>query len=127
MADVTDPVGFITARLADDEAGARAELPRARAEGYEGWLGRVLRDVAAKRRIMERAAHPVTRVPAGDDAFPSAVWFTNGRVYADAHLNVDITEQWNEWADAHQEPADPQTLRDLARSWSDHPDWKAEW
>jgi hypothetical protein len=109
---VTDLIGFINARLDEDEAAAN-EVHRPRSCGSvdrDGefdpdpiWCScdypaRALREIGAKRAIVRRCAARMNEM----DAYP------NGLVSPRALLAR-------------------QALMDLAAAWNDHPDYREEW
>jgi uncharacterized protein DUF6221 len=108
-----DLAAFIEARLADDEM-LSDELHRAewcnsvdRDGGYEarrcdcGYPARVLREVAAKRKILH-------------DHTPQAVG--HRIVCSRCHYGNPLGANW---------PC--LTMESLATAWNDHPDYRAEW
>ena len=129
---MSDLVAFLNARLHEDEAAARAAAPgQWRSHQAGGWravllgkgLGpdaadvehiarhdpaRVLREVAAKRAILEFYLEPPDGLPAGNAEVISGAEDGSGR----APRPLTVIEA---------------IVLDLAGVWSDHPDYDPAW
>ena len=114
MSDLTD---FLLARITEDEpVGRDWQHNRGKVEvigGGDGYLrlcdpARVLAECEAKRRIVERA---VAAERAAD-------------LWTEERLRTDTRSPIPEWA---RHDAFSEVLRDLARAYKDHPDYREEW
>ena len=114
-----DLTGFLTARLAEDEAAARFMMDRETAglQPRADFLGfplgeRVLREVEAKRKIL--AEHEDVR---------------DGHVYdhPDGPMCVRCADADRDGEHYAERPWPCQTLRAVAAVYSDHPDYDEAW
>jgi hypothetical protein len=118
-----DLIAFLYARLDEDEAAARAWLPRVRLEGSSSWCDEVDESDLGPYSIEHARLHDPARVLREVEAGRAMVEkYERGR-----RLWNPDTKNWFSPAAAMFGSDMEWLIRTLAAAWSDHPDYRPEW